>query len=65
MTYKITPRLITLLQNELKRNGNKTAVLARKIGINPSYIFKYLNGTVKSVQADTWEKFCLYFPEIV
>ena len=64
MTYKITPRLITLLRNELKRNGNKTAALARKIGINPSYIFKYLNGTVKSVQADTWERLCICFPEV-
>ena len=64
MTYKITPRLISLLRNELKRNGNKTAALAKKLEINPSYIFKYLNGTVKSVQADTWEKLCQYFPEI-
>ena len=64
MTYKITPRLITLLKNELKRHGNNTAALSRKIGIDPSYIFKYLRGTVKSVQSDTWEKFCLYFPEI-
>jgi SOS-response transcriptional repressor LexA len=64
MTYKITPRLITLLKNELKRNGDNMAALARKIDINPSYIFKYLRGTVKSVQADTWEKLCFYFPEI-
>lgn len=64
MTYKITPRLINLLRNELKRCGNNTAALARKIDINPSYIFKYLNGTVKNVQAGTWIKLCQYFPEL-
>ncbi|MFA6931860.1 MAG: S24 family peptidase [Lentisphaeria bacterium] len=64
MTYPITARLITLLQNELKRCGNNTASLARKLDINPSYIFKYLHGTVKSVQADTWAKLCLFFPEL-
>lgn len=64
MTYPITAQVIDLLRRELTRSGNNTAALARKIGINPSYIFKYVNGTVKSVQADTWLKLCHYFPEL-
>lgn len=64
MTYHISPQMIALLKQELARCDNNTAALARKIGINPSYIFKYINGTVKSVQADTWLKLCRYFPEL-
>ena len=56
--------MIALLKQELARCNNNTAALARKIGINPSYIFKYINGTVKSVQAGTWLKLCRYFPEL-
>ena len=64
MTHKITSRLIELLRGELDHCGGNLAALARKIGINPSYLFKYLRGTVKSVQADTWQKLCQYFPEL-
>ena len=64
MTYRISPQVIALLKQELARCNNNTAALARKIGINPSYIFKYINGTVKSVQAGTWLKLCRYFPEL-
>jgi len=64
MTYHISLQMIALLKQELTRCDNNTAALARKIGINPSYIFKYINGTVKSVQADTWLKLCHYFPEL-
>lgn len=64
MTHHLTPQVLTYFQRELALCGNNTAALARKIGINPSYLFKYLNGTVKSVQTDTWLKLCHYFPEL-
>ncbi|NLZ60818.1 MAG: helix-turn-helix domain-containing protein [Lentisphaerae bacterium] len=64
MSYPISEKLLSLLEKELALCEGNNAALARKIGIDPSYLYKYMRGTVKSVHADTWIKLCNFFPEI-
>ena len=63
LSYPISAELLALLEKELEACEGNNSALARKIGIDPSYLHKYLRGTVKSVYTETWIKLCRFFPE--
>lgn len=63
-THKITDEVKKALQMALNDCDGKIAELSRRVGIDPSYISKYLSGAVKSVQHEQWILLCAYIPEI-
>lgn len=64
MNYKITDKCRKLLLQELKKCANNQAELARRIGIAPSYLSRYLSGAVNAVHYEIWKKICDYIPQI-
>jgi len=64
MTYPITPEIKRLLARALQECGNNKTLLARRMGIDPSYVSKYLSGAITAVQWEVWRKICAYFPEL-
>lgn len=61
--HELTPRVIQLMKSAIKLSDSQE-IVARAIGIDKSLLCKYISGRVKSVQTDTWNKLCDYFPEI-
>ena len=63
-THKITGEVRAAIRMALLDCDNKIAELGRRIGIDPSYLSKYISGAVKSVQHEQWMLLCAYIPEI-
>lgn len=63
-THRITDKVREALNMALMDCDNRIAELGRRIGIDPSYLSKYLSGAVKSVQHEQWCLLCAYIPEI-
>lgn len=64
MTYQITEEVKRMLQAVLDDCEGNKAELGRRMGIDPSYISKYLSGQVTAVQHEVWDKICRYIPEL-